>query len=80
MAGNEREIGLRAREKGGKLNFAQISYATDCVREIANRMDMPMVKVIGALRQNGTFPLIYREARKMTPKTAKMLARELTAM
>lgn len=77
MAGDEKEVCLRSREKGGKLNFSQISYATDCVREFANRMDVPMAKVIGTLRQSGAFQLIYKESRKVNKKTAKMLAREL---
>lgn len=77
MAGDDRNVSLRARERGGKLNFAQISYATDCVREVANRMDMPMVKVIASLRESGAFKAIYSEARKVSRRPAEVLAREL---
>lgn len=80
MAGDEIEVGLRAIERGGKLNFAQISYATDCVREVANHLDMPMAKVIGSLRNSGAFQQIYREARKISRRPAKVFARELVAM
>ena len=80
MAGDERVVSLRARERGGKLNFAQISYATDCVREVADRMEMPMAKVIGLLRESGAFQLIYKEARRATRRPAKVFARELLAM
>lgn len=80
MPGDEKKIELRAREKGGNLNFAQISYATDCVREIANRKDIPMVKMIDVLRKNNAFLLIYKEARKTTSKPAKVFARELATI
>lgn len=80
MAGDERTVGLRARERGGKLNFAQISYATDCVREVANQLDVPMAKVIASLRNSGAFQQIYREARKAVRRPAKAFARELVAM
>lgn len=78
-AGEDRSVGLRARGKGGKLNFDQICYATDCVREVARRMDMPMAKVIGSLRENNSFQSIYKEARKRIKKSAKVLASELVA-
>lgn len=80
MAGDERNVGLRARERGGKLNFAQISYTTDCVREVAERMDIPMAKAIDGLRKKGAFKTIYKEARKEIRRPAKVLARELVAM
>lgn len=80
MAGDGENISLHARERGGKLNFAQISYTTDCVREIANMMDVPMFKAIDALREQGVFPYIYREARKISRRSAKKLASELVAL
>ena len=80
MAGDEGRVSLRARERGGKLNFAQISYTTDCVREVASRLDMPMVKAIGELRAKGAFARIYREARSKVQRPAGVVARELLAM
>lgn len=80
MAGNDRNVGLRARERGGKLNFAQISYTTDCVREVAERMDMPMATVIGILRQSDAFQSIYKEARKTDRRPAKVFARDLVTI
>lgn len=80
MAGDEGHVTLRTRERGGKLNFAQICYATDCVREVATRLDIPMVKAIGELRSKGAFALIYREARRKVQKPASVIARELLTM
>lgn len=80
MAGDEGRVSLRARERGGKLNFAQIGYTTDCVREVASRLDIPMVKAIGELRAKGAFAHIYREARRKVQRPAGVVARELLAM
>lgn len=77
LAGGEGRVSLRARERGGKLNFAQICYTTDCVREVANRLNMPMASAIGVLRERGAFIKIYREARKREQKSARVMAREL---
>lgn len=80
MAGDERNVSLRARKRGGKLNFAQISYTTDCIREVAERMDLPMVKVIDTLRKRDAFQVIYKEARKTVRRPIKLFVRELMAM
>lgn len=79
-AGADGHLVLRARERGGKLNFAEISYATDCVREVASLLDMPMVKVIGELRAKGAFVHIYREARRKVRRPASVVAQEVLAM
>lgn len=78
--GTQRQVSLRTRERGGKLNFLQISYTTDCVREVANRLDMPMVQAIGELRAKKAFARIYREARKSERRPAAEVAAEVIAM
>lgn len=78
--GEEGLVNLRTRERGGKLNFAQISYTTDCLREVAKRLDMPMVKVIGELRAKGAFLHIYREAKRKVQRPVREIALEVLAM
>lgn len=80
MAGADKSVVLHLRERGGKLNFAQISYTTDCVREVAVQLDLPMVKAITILRELEAFNYIYKEARKASRRPAKMLAQEIVAM
>ncbi|MDY3266633.1 MAG: hypothetical protein SOX26_03755 [Phocaeicola sp.] len=78
--GENRTITLESRPRGGKLNFKEISYVTDCIREIANRKDLPMVNVIEILRRNDAFKLLYKEAHKVERKPAKVIARELVSL
>lgn len=81
MAGDKGSVALRPRERGGKLDFTQIAYSTDCVREIANVLDLPMALAIGRIQEvKGAFAIIYREARKSIKKPAKTVAREVLAL
>ena len=80
-AGDKGAVALRPRERGGKLDFKQIAYSTDCVREIANILDMPMARAIGRIQEvKGAFAAIYREARKTVKRPAKDFAREVMAL
>lgn len=79
-AGDKGLVNLRTREQGGKLNFSQISYTTDCVREVANSLDIPMVKAIGELRERGAFAVIYKEAKRKVQRPVREVAREVLAM
>lgn len=80
-AGDRSDVVLRPRERGGKLNFSQVSYSTDCVREIANILDIPMAAAISKIQDlQGAFTRIYREARKPARKPAKVVAREVLSL
>ena len=76
-AGGKRQVILRARKRGEKLDFSQISYSTECVREIAARLEMPMAQAIDSIRAKNAFPIIYREARKTNRRPVKVVAQEL---
>ena len=80
-AGVKENVTLRHRERGGKLNFTQVAYSTDCVREAANILEIPMAEAIGRIQgvKDG-FAIIYREARKPIRKPAKIVAREVLSM
>jgi len=79
MPGDIGNVTLHSRERGGKLNFDQISYTTDCVREVAKILEIPMAKAISHLRAiDGGFPAIYKEARKDKQRlTARSLAKKM---
>lgn len=80
-AGDKGSVALRPRERGGKLNFSQIAYSTDCVREIANILDIPMAIAIGRIQNvHGAFASIYRESRKSVKRPAKVVAREILSL
>lgn len=80
-AGSNGNVTLRPRERGGKLDFLQVAYSTDCVREIANILDIPMAVAIGRIQEvKGAFACIYREARKAVKKPAKVVAREVLSL
>lgn len=35
----------KGRRRGGRLNFQQVSFMTDCLHMLANRLEMPIVEV-----------------------------------
>ncbi|MCR5394121.1 MAG: hypothetical protein K6E86_01840 [Bacteroidales bacterium] len=80
--GTKDKVNLSSRHRGGALkNFAQVSYSTDCVREIANALDISMADAIGRIRAvDGAFENIYREARKPEQRPAKVVAREVMSL
>lgn len=80
-AGHKESVILRPRERGGKLDFSQVSYSTDCVREVANILDIPMAIAIDRIQNvQGALASIYREARKPVKRPAKAVAREILSM
>jgi len=80
-AGSNGNVTLRPRERGGKLDFLQVAYSTDCVREVANILDLPMAVAIGRIQEiKGAFTTIYREARKAVHRPAKVVAREVLSL
>ena len=48
--GIDGHVTLRTREHGGKLNFDQISYTTDCIREVANVWNISILAATRRLR------------------------------
>lgn len=80
-AGSKENVTLRPRERGGKLDFLQVAYCTDCVREIAKILNLPMAVAIGRIQEiKGAFTTIYREARKTVQRPAKVVAREVLSL
>lgn len=80
-AGAKENVTLRPRKRGGKLNFMQVAYCTDCVKAIADILDIPMTIAIGRILEvKGAFTYIYREARKAVKKPAKVVAREVLSL
>ncbi len=56
-------------------------YSTDCVREIAKILDIPMALAIGRIQNvHGAFASIYRESRKSVKRPAKVVAREVLSL
>ncbi len=77
-SGTKENVILLPRKRGGKLNFIQIAYSIDCVKEIAKILDIPMVIAIDRIREiKGAFECIYREARKIDKKPVKVVAYEV---
>ena len=63
------------------MDFRQIAYSTDCVREIASMLEVPMAVAIGRIQSmKGAFASIYREARKEERRPARVVATELLSM
>ncbi len=78
--GSTANVGLTSRGRSRKLNFRQISYSTDCVREYANIHDIPMAVAIGRLQtKNHALNAILAEARKDQPASPKKMAKVVSA-
>lgn len=74
--GKKGRVSLRAKKSGDKLTFKQICYTTDCVLAYANATDISISKAAEELSDKGTFPKIYRAARKREPLLYKLVAKQ----
>jgi hypothetical protein len=53
--GNANVSFQRGRRKGGRLSFQQVSFMTDCLHMLANRLEMPIVEVSELLSRKSVY-------------------------
>lgn len=54
-AGNAIDVALKPKKKGGEMTLGQISFATECLRMLANRRDMPIVELVQLMSERDLF-------------------------
>lgn len=55
MAGGATGVALKPRRKGEEMTMGQISFATECLRMLANRRDMPMAELVNEMSVRDLF-------------------------
>lgn len=70
-AGNATDIALKPRKRGEEMTFSQISFATDCLRMLANRKDMPIVELVQEMSVRDLFRQFY-DLMKANPAYSKV--------
>ena len=59
MAGDATDVVLKPRKRGEEMTMGQISFATECLRMLANRRDMPMVELVHEMSARDLFGQFY---------------------
>ena len=59
MAGEATDVALKPRKRGENMTFMQISFATECLRMLANRRDVPIVELVNEMSVKGLFGKFY---------------------
>lgn len=79
--GNQANARLANRKRSRNLNFKQISYSTDCIREYANMREVPMVEAVRMLQTNErAMNTIFAAARQENPISPKQVAKQVSVM
>ena len=61
----------RGRKRAGRLNFQQVSFMTDCLRMLANRLEMPIVQVSELLSSKSIYVYFMQMVTKQ-PELSKV--------
>lgn len=59
MAGDATDVALKPMKRGEEMTMSQISLATECLRMLANRRDMPMVELVNEMSAKDLFGQFY---------------------
>ncbi len=79
--GNQANARLVSRKRNRNLNFKQIRYSTDCIREYANMHEVPMAEAVSMLQaKEQAMNTIFTAARQQNPISPKQVAKQVSVM
>ena len=63
-----------------RVTFRQLYFVTECLRLLANRLDMPISQASRALEQKGLMPKLFNMVRKQPELSKVQVANRMTKM
>ncbi len=68
-------------KRGGKMNFKEVFFATNCIRILANRKEKSMAEVVEDMKAKEAFQTLYKLIKQEEPKlTERQVVNRLEKM